>query len=87
MSLHVHSYFSFGGGTLSPEEICRRARVQGEPAVGMTDTGNLYGLVRFLTAARREGVKPVAGAVLADGQASSPPTCWTAGASPGWRAC
>jgi len=32
--------------------------------VGLTDTGNLYGLVRFLTAARREGVKPIVGAVL-----------------------
>ena len=68
MSLHIHSYFSFGGGTLSPEEICRRAREQGEAVVGMTDTGNLYGLVRFLTAARREGLKPVAGAVLGDGR-------------------
>jgi len=76
LSLHVHSYFSLGGGTLSPEDICRLARGRSpgssrdsapgrEVAVGMTDTGNLYGLVRFLTAARREGVKPVAGAVLA----------------------
>jgi error-prone DNA polymerase len=68
MPLHVHSYFSFGGGTLSPEEICRRARENGEAAVGMTDTGNLYGLVRFLVAARREGLKPLAGAVLVDAQ-------------------
>jgi DNA polymerase III alpha subunit len=68
MSLHAHSYFSFGGGVLSPEDICRTARAQGEPVVGLTDTGNLYGLVRFLTAARREGLKPVAGAVLRDGQ-------------------
>ncbi len=68
MSLHVHSYFSFGGGTLSPEEICRRARENGEAAVGLADTGNLYGLVRFLVAARREGLKPVAGAVLVDAQ-------------------
>jgi len=71
--LHVHSYFSLGGGTLSPEDICRLARERREVAVGMTDTGNLYGLVRFLTAARREGVKPVAGAVLADGAAAGTP--------------
>ncbi len=68
MSLHVHSYFSFGGGVLSPEDICRRARALGERVVGLTDTGNLYGLVRFLMAARREGLKPLAGAVLRDGQ-------------------
>jgi error-prone DNA polymerase len=68
MPLHVRSYFSFGGGVLSPEDICRAARARGEPVVGLTDTGNLYGLVRFLTAARREGLKPVAGAVLRDGR-------------------
>ncbi len=68
MSLHLHSYFSFGAGVLSPEELCRRARAQGESVVGLTDTGNLYGLVRFLVAARREGLQPVAGAVLADAQ-------------------
>jgi DNA polymerase III alpha subunit len=62
--IHVHSYFSLGRGVLSPEAICRLARERGAAAVGLTDTDNLYGLVRFLVAARREGVRPVAGAVL-----------------------
>ncbi len=62
--IHVHSYFSLGRGVLSPEAICRLAREQGAAAVGLTDTDNLYGLVRFLVAARREGVRPVAGAVV-----------------------
>ncbi len=62
--LHVHSYYSLGRGCLSPEEICLAARRRGAPAVGLTDTGNFYGLVRFLRAAEREGVKALAGAVL-----------------------
>ena len=65
--IHLRSYFSLGQGCLSPEEICRHARNQGWPAVGMTDLNNFYGLVRFLNAARKEGIKPVAGVVLASG--------------------
>jgi error-prone DNA polymerase len=65
--IHLRSYFSLCQGCLSPEEICRYARNQGWPAAGMTDLNNFYGLVRFLNAARREGVKPVAGVVLASG--------------------
>jgi len=65
--IHLRSYFSLGQGCLSPEEICRYARNQGWPAVGMTDLNNFYGLVRFLNAARREGIKPLAGVILASG--------------------
>ncbi len=65
--IHLRSYFSLGQGCLSPEEICRFARNQGWPAVGMADLNNFYGLVRFLNAARREGIKPVAGVILASG--------------------
>ena len=65
--IHLRSYFSLGQGCLSPEEICRHARNQGWPAVGMTDLNNFYGLVRFLNTARREGIKPVAGVILASG--------------------
>ena len=65
--IHLRSYFSLGQGCLSPEEICRHGRNQGWPAVGMTDLNNFYGLVRFLNAARKEGIKPVAGVVLASG--------------------
>lgn len=65
--IHLRSYFSLGQGCLSPEQICRYALNQGWPAVGMTDLNNFYGLVRFLNAARREGIKPVAGVILASG--------------------
>jgi error-prone DNA polymerase len=69
--LHVHSYYSLGRGCLSPEEICLAARRRGAPAVGLTDTDSFYGLVRFLRAAEREGVKALAGAVLS-GRGAAP---------------
>ena len=33
----------------------------GQPALALTDLGNLFGLVKFYTAARGEGVKPIVG--------------------------
>jgi DNA polymerase-3 subunit alpha len=63
--IHLHSYFSLFHGCASPEELCSYARRRELPALGLTDTNNLYGLVRFLNAAEAEGLKPLAGAVLA----------------------
>jgi error-prone DNA polymerase len=63
------SNYSLLRGCRSPEEICRFAREQGFPSVAVADINNFYGLIRFLTAAGREGVKPVAGVVLSrDGE-------------------
>jgi DNA polymerase III alpha subunit len=66
-SFRFRSYFSFLRGCRSPEEICRFARERGHPAVVMADVNNFYGLIRFLQAARREGVKPVAGVTVERG--------------------
>jgi DNA-directed DNA polymerase III PolC len=51
-------------GCRSPEEICRFARRQGLTAVGMADINNFYGLIDFLLAAGREGLRPVVGVVI-----------------------
>ncbi len=69
--VHFHSYFTLGRGCLSPEDLCRYARREGYKAVGLTDINNFYGLVRFLKAAEREEIKPVAGMVLSSKGASS----------------
>ena len=63
-SLHFTSCFSLGYGILTPETICRRAKLGGYGAVGLVDRHNFYGLVRFLKAAEREGVQPVVGMTL-----------------------
>jgi error-prone DNA polymerase len=62
--LCCHSYFSLRWGCLPPEEICAWAAREGMPAAALTDVENLYGLVRFITAAGAAGIKPVAGAVF-----------------------
>ncbi|MBN2353196.1 MAG: DNA polymerase III subunit alpha [Spirochaetales bacterium] len=65
--LGVHSYFSLLRGVFSPEEIAADARTAGWAAVGLADVNNFYGLVRFLSACREGGVKPVVGAALETG--------------------
>ena len=60
--LGFHSYFSLLHGALSPEEICRYASFKGYRAAGIADINNLYGAVRFVKAAKKEGVIPVVGA-------------------------
>lgn len=64
-ALQTRSYFSFGRGLHSPEEWARGARSRGYTALGCGDWNNFYGLVRFVLACRKEGLKPLAGAVIA----------------------
>jgi hypothetical protein len=59
--LVFRSNYSLLRGCRSPEEICRFARERSFKVVAMADINNLYGLIRFLKAAKREGIRPVAG--------------------------
>jgi len=62
--LLISSCYSFGYGLLTPEQICREVKKRGHPAVGLVDRQNFYGMVRFVQAAAREGIKPILGMTL-----------------------
>jgi DNA polymerase-3 subunit alpha len=62
--LHCHSNFSFLDGAAHPEELVLLAAERGLEAMALTDHRGLYGMVRFVTAARKAGVKPIAGCEL-----------------------
>ncbi|HSR23263.1 MAG TPA: error-prone DNA polymerase [Candidatus Eisenbacteria bacterium] len=62
--LHCHSNFSFLDGASHPVELALRAKELGLPALAITDTGGVYGVVRFLRACEDAGVRPVIGACL-----------------------
>src|SRR5437763_17003653 len=62
--LHCHSNFSFLDGASHPAELAVRAAELELPALAITDTGGLYGAVRFMQACRRAGVHPVIGSCL-----------------------
>jgi error-prone DNA polymerase len=62
--LHCHSNFSFLEGASHPVELALQAKELGLRALAITDTGGVYGAVRFLRACKAAGVHPVIGATL-----------------------
>ncbi|HEY4101967.1 MAG TPA: error-prone DNA polymerase [Gemmatimonadales bacterium] len=62
--LRCHSAYSFGDGAVSPERLVERAAALGYTSLGLTDTADLGGIVRFGSACARHGVAPVVGAEL-----------------------
>ncbi len=59
--LHLHSQYSLLDGATRIDDLVRRAAEFGQPAVALTDHGNMFGAVKFYEAARKAGVKPIIG--------------------------
>ena len=59
--LRLHSEFSIADGTLRIDDAVRAAAADRMPALALTDLANQFGLIKFYTAARARGVKPIAG--------------------------
>ena len=59
--LRLHSEYSVVDGIVRLDEAVEAAVADRMPALGLTDLGNVFGLVKFYTAARSRGVKPIAG--------------------------
>src|SRR5690349_6053394 len=59
--LHVHSEFSLLDGLSPVKRIVETVKRQGMRAVALTDHGNLYGAIDFLTYAKSSGIKPIVG--------------------------
>ena len=73
--LRLHTEFSVVDGTTRIHEVVQAAAADGQPALAITDQGNLFGGIKFYKAARAAGVKPILGAeVLLDGLGLEAPT-------------
>jgi len=59
--LRLHSEFSVVDGIVRIDAAVKAAAADGQGALALTDSANLFGAVRFYQAARRAGVKPVIG--------------------------
>ncbi len=59
--LHVHTEFSMLDGAARIDEVVAAAVADGQPAIGITDHGNMYGVLDFYRAARQAGITPVLG--------------------------
>ncbi len=59
--LHVHTEFSMLDGAARLDELVAKAVADGQPAMGITDHGNMYGVLDFYTECQRHGIKPIIG--------------------------
>ena len=59
--LRLHSEFSIVDGLVRVDDAVKAAARDSQPAMALTDLSNLFGLIKFYQAARRAGVKPIAG--------------------------
>ena len=60
--LRLHSEFSVVDGLVRIDDAVKAAVRDGQGALALTDSANLFGAVRFYKAARAQGVKPILGA-------------------------
>ncbi len=59
--LHLHTEFSMLDGAARVSEVVAKAASDGQPAIGITDHGNMYGVLDFYKEARNVGIKPIIG--------------------------
>ncbi|MDR0558838.1 MAG: DNA polymerase III subunit alpha [Prevotellaceae bacterium] len=59
--LHVHTQYSVLDGASPIKALFAKALEDEQPAVAITDHGNMYGVKEFLTEAGKAGIKPVVG--------------------------
>ncbi|HUV32007.1 MAG TPA: DNA polymerase III subunit alpha, partial [Devosiaceae bacterium] len=62
--LHVHSAFSLLEGALRLGPLIEMAAADGQPALGIADTANLFGALEFSERAAEKGVQPIIGCEL-----------------------
>jgi DNA polymerase-3 subunit alpha len=74
--LHVHTEFSMLDGAARLDEMVAKAVADGQPAIGMTDHGNMYGTLEFYKECNNQGIKPILGteAYMAHDHRSERPT-------------
>ena len=60
--LRTHTEYSVVDGTLRVDAAVAAAAADGQGALAITDLSNLFGAIKFYSAARRAGVKPILGA-------------------------
>ncbi len=59
--LHVHTEYSMLDGASRLDEVIAAAAADGQPAMAITDHGNMYGVLDFYRGCRDVGIKPIIG--------------------------
>lgn len=59
--LHVHTQYSILDGAANIELLIKKAKESGMKALAITDHGNMYGVLKFYSEAKKQGIKPIIG--------------------------
>ena len=59
--LRLHSEYSITDGLIRIDDAVAAAVADEQPALALTDLANLFGMVKFYSAARGKGIKPIVG--------------------------
>ena len=59
--LHLHTQYSMLDGAIKIKDCFAKAKEYGQPAVAMTDHGNMHGAIDFYLAAKAAEIKPIIG--------------------------
>ncbi|MDO5667727.1 MAG: DNA polymerase III subunit alpha [Alcaligenaceae bacterium] len=58
--LRTHSEYSVVDGIIRIGDLIKQAKAFNQPALALSDLGNLFGYIKFYKAARQAGIKPIA---------------------------
>src|SRR3990167_4392972 len=64
VSLHTHSEYSLLDGASSTESLLKRTKEISQESLCITDHGNLFNYLNFISAAKKEGIRPILGVEL-----------------------
>jgi len=59
--LHCHTHYSLLDGANRIDKLVARAKALGQPALAITDHGNMFGVPEFYRECRKQDIKPVIG--------------------------
>ncbi|MHA1381348.1 MAG: DNA polymerase III subunit alpha [Candidatus Helarchaeota archaeon] len=62
--LHLHTNYSLLDSIIRIDDLVKKVKEMNQPAVAMTDHGNIDGAVKFYHACEKEGIKPIIGCEL-----------------------
>jgi DNA polymerase III subunit alpha len=59
--LHNHTQYSLLDGASNIDKLFKKAQADGQPAMAITDHGNMFGAFEFVAKAKKYGIKPIVG--------------------------
>ncbi|MEM7173957.1 MAG: DNA polymerase III subunit alpha [Bacteroidota bacterium] len=59
--LHCHTQYSLLDGAARVDGLISQAKILGMEALAITDHGNMFGVLDFVTEAKKQGIKPIIG--------------------------